>query len=245
MSTHALVTGASRGIGKAIATHLLDAGFRVTGTARTSSFPHSFTEDGNFTGLLVDFSNPKQLENELKPLFESEEAPSIIVCNAGISEEAPFEGDDEQWERNWDRTLMVNLKAPALITKWAMNRWIKHGIEGIAIYISSRAGHRGDTGPFASYAASKSGLTGLAKSIARSYGKKGITTYDIAPGFVATDMMEKVKNTYPEGYIESSLALESVVDPNDIGKLVRFIAEGSARHMTGQTFHINSGSYLV
>src|SRR5699024_10352977 len=120
---YALVTGASRGIGKSITEKLLDSEAKVIGTTRLSEFPNPFRDHPNFEGLHVDLSDPEGLTSTLKPVFARKEAPGVLINNAGMFDDADVTSDDEEWLQNWDRTLQVNLRAPALLSKWALNRW--------------------------------------------------------------------------------------------------------------------------
>jgi NAD(P)-dependent dehydrogenase (short-subunit alcohol dehydrogenase family) len=243
-SIFALVTGASRGIGKSIVEALLNENAQVIGTARSSEFPGEFKDHPNFEGIQVDLADPELLEDKLKPVFQRDEAPSVLVNNAGIFDDCDFEENDENWLNNWDKTLQVNLRAPALLSKWAINRWKKEG-RGFLINIASRAAYRGDTQEYASYAASKGGLVAFTKSVARDFGEFGISAYSIAPGFIKTDMaMESVK-IYGEEYLTEGMAFDEITSPEEVGGLVAFLASGKVPHMTGATFHINGGSYMI
>lgn len=242
--TIALVTGASRGIGRSIVEKMIESGFYVIGTAIHSDFPEKFTASGQFEGIHADLEREKSIMDMIRPVFEREEFPQVVVNNAGISQSAPFELDDEKWLNNWDRTVMTNLKAPAIISKWALNRWKKEG-DGILINVSSRASYRGDTGPFASYAASKGGLTAFTKTVAREFGKYGIAAYTIAPGFIDTDMAREGISDYGKEYLTKDNVLEQLTPPSEVGELVSWLAKGKVKHMTGATFHINAGSYMI
>ena len=241
---YALVTGASRGIGKSITKSLLREGGRVIGTARSSEFPAEFTENENFEGLHVDLSDPIAVETKLKPIFQRDKAPSVLVNNAGIFRDAGFDEDDESWLQNWDDTMQVNLRAPALLSKWALNRW-KNEEEGYLINVASRAAYRGDTQEYASYAASKGGMVALTKSIARDFGKHDVSAYSIAPGFIKTDMAMDSIEVYGEEYLTEGMAFDEITSPEEVGELVAFLASGKVPHMTGATFHINGGSYMI
>lgn len=241
---YALVTGASRGIGKSIVQLLLEKGVRVIGTARNSPFPENFKNHEKFEGIRVDLAKQEELKANLKPVFERDTSPNILINNAGIFENADFNEGDEQWLNTWDRTLQVNLRAPALLSKWALKRWQSEG-EGILINISSRAAYRGDTQEYASYAASKGGLVALTKSIARDFGKKGISAYSIAPGFIKTDMAIDSIDVYGEEYLTSGMAFDEITSPKEVAEIVAFLASGKVPHMTGTTVHINGGSYMI
>jgi NAD(P)-dependent dehydrogenase (short-subunit alcohol dehydrogenase family) len=241
---YALVTGASRGIGKSITKSLLKEGGRVIGTARSSEFPSEFTDSEDFEGLHVDLSDPVAVEKKLKPIFQRDDAPDVLINNAGIFRDADFEEDDESWLQNWDNTMQVNLRAPALLSKWALNRWKQEG-GGYLINIASRAAYRGDTQEYASYAASKGGLVAMTKSIARDFGKHDISAYSIAPGFIKTDMAMDSIEIYGEDYLTEGMAFDEITSPDEVGELVAFLASGKVPHMTGATFHINGGSYMI
>jgi len=241
---YALVTGASRGIGKSITKSLLKEDFDVLGTARSSDFPKEFTQHDKFESLYVDLGDPIAIESKLKPIFEREQVPNVLVNNAGVFMESGFENDDESWLKKWDQTMQVNLRAPALLSKWALNRWVKEG-EGFLINISSRAAYRGDTQEYSAYAASKGGLVAFTKSVARDFGEHGISAYSIAPGFIKTDMAMDSIDVYGEDYLTEGMAFDEITSPDEVGELVAFLASGKVPHMTGSTFHINGGSYMI
>lgn len=236
-----LLTGSSRGIGKAIAEKLLAVGIELVGTSKSVTAQIS---DSKYTHIQCNLQDELEVI-KLKEVFKGEIIPEAVINNAGIFMEADFDVSDEEWLLNWDKTLQVNLRSAALICKWALNAWKEKGIEGRIINISSRAAYRGDTQEFASYAASKGGLVAFTKSIARSYGKYGITAYSIAPGFVDTDMAKESTLTYGEAYLTKDLALNEIAPPEQIAEMVMVLAQGKLKHATGQTFHINSGSYLI
>ncbi len=238
---YTLLTGSSRGIGKSICDLLLNNGYEVIGTSTTTNNEYT---SSNYTHIACDLSKPEEVE-KLKEVFDQEQIPEVLINNAGIFMEAQFEDSDKEWMEKWEKTQQVNLKSTALLSKWAINAWKERGIEGRIINIASRAGVRGDTGEYAAYAASKAGMIAFTKSIARSLGKFGITAYSIAPGFVDTDMARDSIEVYGADYLTKDLALDSIAPPEQIAELVLLLASGKLTHATGQTFHINSGSYLV
>lgn len=235
-----LLTGSSRGIGKSIAELLLANDYEVIGTS-TSIINQS---SNNYSHIVCDLSKELELQ-KFKQLFDEDGIPEVLINNAGIFIEAQFEDSDEDWMTKWDRTQQVNLRSVAQLSKWAINAWKERGIEGRIINIASRAGVRGDTGEYAAYAASKAGMIAFTKSIARSLGEFGITAYSIAPGFVETDMARESIEVYGADYLTKDLALDSIAPPEQIAEMVLLLASGKLTHATGQTFHINSGSYLV
>ena len=239
-----LVTGASRGIGRSITEKLLASGAGVIGTARSSEFPESVAEHRHFEGIRVDLASTNELYKTLKPVFQRERAPDVLVNNAGVFEDADMNSDDAHWLESWDKTMQVNLRAPALLSKWALKRWSGDG-EGLLINIASRAAYRGDTQEYASYAASKGGLVAFTKSVARDFGMKGIAAYSIAPGFIKTDMAIDAIDIYGEEYLTEGMSFDEITSPEEVAELVTFLAGGKVKHMTGATFHINGGSYMI
>lgn len=242
--TYALVTGASRGIGKSITQTLLAQGAKVIGTAHSSEFEHEFTSHDRFEGMHVDLGRQEDIERTLKPIFERKISPNVLINNAGIFIESGFDSKDDSWLDAWDKTMQVNLRASAILSKWALNRWEEND-GGILINVASRAAYRGDTQEYAAYAASKGGMVAFTKSIARDFGKKGVSAYSIAPGFIKTDMaMDSIK-VYGEDYLTEGMAFDEITSPEEVAELVAFLASGKVRHMTGSTFHINGGSYMI
>ena len=240
-----LVTGASRGIGRAITEKLLRANAKVVGTAKSSDFPKAFRNNERFEGIHVDLLEFSEMIEKLKPLFEAESAPNVLINNAAIFEDIDLvESKDESWLDNWDKTQQINLRAPALLSKWALKFWVGAG-EGLLINIASRAAYRGDTQEYASYAASKGGMVAFTKSVARDFGKHGVAAYTVAPGFVKTDMAMDSIEVYGEDYLTEGMAFDEITSPEEVGELVAFLASGKVKHMTGTTFHINGGSYMI
>ena len=240
----ALVTGASRGIGHAITKTLLNNGKSVTGTARTSPFPGDLRNWEQFTGLHVDLEKESEINASLKPLLFNK-TPDILINNAGIFIDSSIESDDESWLDAWDKTLQVNLRSSSLLSKWFINAHQKNNTEGILINVASRAAYRGDTQEYAAYAASKAGMVAFTKSVARDYSNKGIYAYSIAPGFIDTDMARESVSVYGEEYLTRDSAFDSITKPDDVAEMVVFLCQGKVKHMSGSTFHINGGSYMI
>lgn len=241
---YALVTGATRGIGYSVVSKLLDSGARVVGTAFKSEFPNEFQETGRFEGIHSDFSDISDVEAKIHPVFLGDEVPNVVINNAGIAEDILLDAPDDVWKAHWNRTVTVNLTIPVLISKWAVNQWVKNK-DGILINIASRAAYRGDTEPYAVYAASKGGLVAFTKTIARGFGKDRIAAYSIAPGFIDTDMAREAITVYGLDYIKKDIVLPELTPPEEVGELVSWLASGKVKHLTGSTFHINGGSYMI
>jgi len=241
---HSLVTGASRGIGLEIAKSLLQKGFRVTGTARKSEFPSELTNHELFEGVHADLADENQIRKSLRPVM-LDSTPDVLINNAGIFRDTDFSDSDEKWLEIWDKTLTVNLRSSSLLCKWFVNAHVENGTEGIIINVASRAAYRGDTQEYAAYAASKAGMVGFTKSLARDFGKKGIVAYSVAPGFIETDMARESIDIYGEEYLTQGSAFDTITQPHEVASLVTFLASGKVKHMTGSTLHINGGSYMI
>ncbi len=242
MDKTALVTGSSRGIGNAIAQALLNANFHVIGTSRSSIDPFN---NPRYQHISVNLGNEAEVVQKLKTVIFQKNGPEVIINNAGIFEESSFTSEDQDWINNYNKHIQVNLLSPSLTSKWAIESWLINQTNGVLINISSRAGSRGDTQEYAAYAATKGALNAFTKSIARSYGKNGITAYTISPGFVRTDMAINSMEVYGEDYLTKDLALNEIAPPEDIAELCLLLASGKLKHATGQNFHVNSGSYLI
>jgi NAD(P)-dependent dehydrogenase (short-subunit alcohol dehydrogenase family) len=166
-----------------------------------------------------------------------------LVLNAGVFIPHPMDSGIKDWYRVWKQTLAVNLDAVGLMTKVSLDHFMANGA-GRIIYIGSRAAFRGETEEYLTYAASKGGLTSLARSVARSFGKYNIKAFVIAPGFTRTAMAEQFIGEYGEAKILDELALNTLTEVTDIAPLVGFMSSGAMDHATGTTIDINAGSYI-
>lgn len=239
-----ICTGCTRGIGLQITKACLQRGWSVIGTARQSPFPELLTENDQFIGLYIDFTDDKALRDQLLPVIQKRK-PDVLINNAGIFTDADFAADDEKWLSVWDLTMQINLKAPALISKWFINHHVDSDTKGSVINIASRASYRGDTQEYAAYAASKAGLVGLTKSIARDFSRRGVVAYSVAPGFIETDMAKDAVELLGKEHITTGAVFDEITQPEEVARLVLFLAEGDVPHASGQTFHINAGSYMI
>lgn len=239
-----LLTGCSRGIGFEIAKLFLDDGWRVIGTARKSEFPAELNQSDGFEGIHVDLENISSLDTKINSIIKKEH-PDVLVNNAGIFTDADFETDDETWLEIWDKTMTVNLKSAALLSKWFLQSHLDQNSEGVIINVASRASYRGDTQEYAAYAASKAGMVALTKSMARNFSKRGVIAYSIAPGFIETDMAKDAVKTLGKDYILKDSVFDEITQPVEVAELVVFLALGKIPHASGQTFHINGGSYML
>ncbi|MFC2123821.1 SDR family NAD(P)-dependent oxidoreductase [Bacteroidota bacterium] len=242
-----LVTGASRGIGRAIAEYLAKAGanLAIHYHQNIGAAKEVLDECGNKSFILqADLSNRNEVDKLFHKVVEEFATVDVIINNAGIAINSDPLGDDIQWTDDWLKTMEINLNATGYLCKKAISHFLEKTIRGKIINISSRAAFRGDTKDYLAYAASKGGVVSLTRSIARAFGKDGIVAFNVAPGFVKTDMAQQFFDEYGEDYALNDLALDRLTHPEDIAPFIRFLASGQADHATGDTFHINAGSYL-
>ncbi|MFP4090791.1 MAG: SDR family NAD(P)-dependent oxidoreductase [Cyclobacteriaceae bacterium] len=241
-----LVTGASRGIGKAIAAQLAECGAQVAvHYHRNANTARKVAEDigKGAEAFQADLSRPVEVMQLYENVVGSFGKLDAIVNNAGIAISADVEGDDIDFTDAWSKTMLVNLHATGLLCKKCIEHFVTRG-GGRIINISSRAAFRGDTSDYLAYAASKGGVVALTRSIARAYGKQGIKAFIVAPGFTYTDMAEDFVKKYGEEYVKNDISLTSLTQPEDIAPTVAFLASGLADHATGCTIDINAGSYV-
>lgn len=242
-----LVTGASRGIGKAIATKLAEAGATIAihynkNVREAENLAHILGNESK--AFQADLSKPDEAAKLFERVVLEMGSVEILINNAGVALAAKLEGPEDEWMKAWDQTMMVNLTSAAVLCKKAVEHFVKRKTSGRIINISSRAAFRGDQAEFMAYAASKAGLVSLTRTIARGYGKNGVKAFVIAPGFVRTDMAKEFMEKYGEEHVKGDVSLERLTEPKDLAPLITFIASGMADHATGSTFDVNAGSYM-
>ena len=237
----ALVTGASRGIGAAIADTLAQAGATVIGTATSDSGAAAIGErlaQWNGQGRALNAAEADGIENLIADIEKEFGKLDILVNNAGITRDNLLM---RMKEEEWDEIMQVNLKSVFRASKAVLRGMMKQR-SGRIISITSVVGAMGNAGQ-ANYAAAKAGLMGFAKSMAREVGSRGITVNCIAPGFIDTDMTralpEEVRKTF-----EAQTALGRFGDAQDIADAVLFLASDQAKYITGQTLHVNGGMLM-
>ena len=241
-----LVTGASRGIGWALATGLANAGARVAvhyNRAQESAQHLAGALGRGARSFGADLSSVSACEDLMEKVIAHYGRLDALVCNAGIARLIPLDASTSDWHAAWTETMAVNLGATELLNRLAIRHFADNG-GGRIINIASRAAFRGDTPEYMTYAASKGGVVALTRSIARGYGKHGIRAFVLAPGFVRTDMASDSVDRYGEAHIMGDISLETLTEPEDLAPLVCLLASGLADHATGATIDVNAGSYV-
>jgi len=239
----AVVTGASRGIGRQIALTLGERGIRVIGTATSPDGAQAISElfkSENIVGvgreLRIDDSDA--VLAFAKQVTADFGAPVILVNNAGITRDQLFL---RLKEADWDAVLGTNLRGSFLLTK-ALLRGMMKARWGRIVMLGSVIGSLGNPGQ-ASYAASKAGLEGLTRSIAAEVGGRGITANVVAPGFIQTDMTRDLPEAQRQALFER-IPLGRMGQPAEIARAVAFLVSADADYITGQTLHVNGGMYM-
>ena len=239
----ALVTGATRGIGKAIALALAKVGVHVIGTATTDSgisIINDYLQQDNLLGeaVLLDVTKKDQVEGLMAKLSDENKLPNILVNNAGIAcDNLLLRMDDEEWYR----VIETNLNAVYRITQACLKpmfraRW------GRIITVGSVVGSSGNPGQV-NYTAAKAGVIGFSKSLAIEIGSRGITVNVVAPGFIDTDMTQGLPDVVKDEMLKR-IPLRRMGNPEDVAAAVVFLASDSANYITGETLHVNGGLYL-
>lgn len=240
----ALVTGASRGIGKSIAEGLAAAGASVAvhfNTNREAAEQLARRIGNNSKAFQADLASTESCQLLFDDVVAEFGQIHVLVNNAGIFLMSPLKG--KSWLDDWNKTMDVNLRATALLSKRAIEHFQKKG-GGRIINIASRAAFRGDNPEHLAYASSKGGMVALTKSIARGFGKDNIAAFLIAPGWVKTDMNKETIERFGEKMITKDLALNKLTEPKDLAPIIVLLASGLADHATGTTIDINAGSYV-
>ena len=239
-----LVTGATRGIGKAISLTLGNSGATVIGTATTESGANNISKvfaESKITGkgMKLDVTDNDQVSNLVKNIGEDFGSVDILVNNAGITKDNILlrMKDDE-----WEDIINTNLSSIYKMSKSVLRGMIKKR-SGRIISITSVVGAMGNAGQ-SNYGAAKAGIIGFTKSLAREVGVRGITVNAIAPGFIETDMTDSLPDDQKEA-LASQIPMGRLGTPNEVAQAVLFLAGESGSYITGQTIHVNGGMYTV
>ena len=239
----ALVTGASRGIGQAIALQLAKDGATVIGTATSEKGAEAITAYLNEAGakgkgMVLDVTDSQSIDATLKQMSEELGAPSILINNAGITRDnLLMRMKDEEW----DAIMQTNLTSIFRVSRACLKAMMK-ARKGRIISISSVVGVSGNAGQ-TNYSAAKAGVIGFSKSLAREVGSRGITVNVVAPGFIDTDMTRALPDAQKEALL-GQIPLNRLGQPQEIANAVAFLASPGAAYITGETIHVNGGMYM-
>jgi len=239
----ALVTGASRGIGQAIALALARTGVSVVGTATTAAGAAAISAGFEQLGLpgrgtVYDALDPAGAEKLVADLEAHEGLPTILVNNAGVARDGLLL---RMKNEDWDQTIDINLSAVFRLTKLCLKRMLKER-RGRIINISSVIGAIGNAGQ-AHYAAAKAGLIGFTRSLARELAGRNVTVNAVAPGFIETDMTRALPEQHRSAY-QAQIPLGRFGTVDDVANTVIFLAGSQGGYLTGQTLHVNGGMYM-
>ena len=238
-----LVTGATRGIGKSIACSLVCSDNYIVGTATSKQGAESITNymkerKINGIGRVLDVTNGESVNNLISEISDSIGPPTILVNNAGITRDQLLM---RMGEEDWDDVLETNLKSIYRLSKACLrgmmkNRW------GRIINIGSVVGSIGNSGQ-SNYSASKSGMQGFSRALAREVGSRNITVNTVAPGFIETDMTSQLPEEGKKIMLEK-IPLGRMGSPQEVACVVKFLASSSGDYITGETIHVNGGLYM-
>lgn len=239
----ALVTGASRGIGRAIAEALARAGARVIGTATGGEGAATVTAmlascGNNGRGTVLEASSAESIDALMADLEARGEQPTILVNNAAITRDMLLL---RMKAEDWDRVIQTNLSSVFRLTKACLRSMMRERT-GRIINITSVVGHMGNAGQ-ANYAAAKAGVLGFTKSLAREVATRGITVNAVAPGFIDTDMTRALSEEQRQA-LQAQIPVGRLGSPQDVAAAVVFLASPQAGYITGETLHVNGGMYM-
>jgi 3-oxoacyl-[acyl-carrier protein] reductase len=233
MTIHILLTGASRGIGAAITERLANEDIKLIGIR---------SADGD----LADPATPARLWNSALERLGGR--IDVLINNAGVFEANPIDSDDAAWTANWARTMQINLTASTELCRHAVRYWQARGQEkgrdGRIVNIASRAAHRGDSPAHWHYAASKAGMLGVTKTIARAYAAQGIYAFAICPGFTMTGMAEDYVASRGGDKLLADIPLGRVAEAKEVAEIAVFCALRAPPSMTGAVLDVNGASYV-
>lgn len=240
----ALVTGASRGIGRAIAEMLGAQGATVVGTATSDAGAEAISgriadAGTKGQGMRLDVGDAASVERVIKAIGDAYGSVSILVNNAGITRDNLLMRmkDDE-----WDSVVDTNLKSVYRMSKACLRAMMK-AKAGRIINIASVVGASGNAGQ-TNYAAAKAGMIGFTKSLAQEIGSRGVTVNAVAPGFIDTDMTKELPDAQREALL-AGIPLGRLGSPQEIAAVVAFLASDAAAYVTGETIHVNGGLYMA
>lgn len=239
----ALVTGASRGIGRAIALQLARDGFVVVGTATSAAgaerIGSALAEVGRGQGMVLDVTDAGQVQAVVEEIGRHFAPPLVLVNNAGITRDNLLM---RMKEEEWAAILDTNLTSVYRLSKACLRGMMK-ARWGRIVNVGSVVGATGNPGQ-ANYAAAKAGMVGFAKSLAREVGSRGITVNTVAPGFIDTDMTRELPEAQRKALLET-IPLGRLGQAEEVAHAVSFLCSDRAAYITGETLHVNGGMYMA
>ena len=236
MTIHILVTGTSRGIGRAIAARLGGGQVRLIG--------HGTRADGADM-IAADFAGPGAAAALWAGALDRLDGRiDVLVNNAGLFEATPLDLTDADWLTGWERTMRINLTASAELARLAVLHFQGRGEGGRIVNVARRAAYRGDSPEHWHSAAAKAGMVGVTKTIARGYAREGILAFAVCPGFTMTGMAEEYLASRGGDKLLADIPLGRVAAPEEVAEVVRFLALDAPPSMTGAVIDINGASYV-
>ena len=232
---HILVTGSTRGIGTAIAEALVARGARVVG--------HGSREGADTVG--ADLSDPAAADGLWdRALARLDGRIDVLINNAGVFEPVSVDADLAAWQAGWGRTMQINLQASADLCRRAVLHFQARGEGGRIVNIASRAAYRGDSPQHWHYAASKAGMVGMTKSIARGYAGQQILAFAVCPGFVMTAMADDYLSSRGGDKLLADIPLGRVAEPQEVASVAAYLALDAPASMTGAVLDVNGASFV-
>ena len=229
--TRVLLTGASRGIGAAIAAALERDGASL---ARQATASH----------IAADFAAPGAAAAVWEVALTQLGGVDVLVNNAGVFEANPIDAADDEWLAGWERTLRINLTTAAELCRLAVRHWQGEGRGGRIVNVASRAAYRGDSPAHWHYAAAKAGMVAMTKTIARGYAKDEILAFAICPGFTMTGTADDYLASRGGDKLLADIPLGRVAMPEEVGEMARWLATDAPASMTGAVLDVNGASYV-
>ncbi len=239
--TIALVTGASRGIGKAIAQQLVSDGFYVVGTATSESGAvaiSAYLGESFGQGMVLNVTDGDSIICLVKDITAAVGAPTVLVNNAGITRDNLML---RMKDAEWDDIITTNLSSVYRVSKACLRGMMKNK-SGRIVSIASVVGVTGNAGQ-ANYSAAKAGIIGFSKSLAKEVGSRNITVNTVAPGFIDTDMTKALSDEQKSALLQG-VPLARLGDADEIAHAVSFLCSDKAAYITGETLHVNGGMYM-
>lgn len=235
-----ILTGATGTIGRSILDKLISAGSNVLATGTNEEKLNSIQEEfKNVNVLKFDISNHKKIEEFVEDcgkIFSNK--IDVLINNAGITQDNL---SIRMKEDEWNKVIEINLSSTFFITKNVIKKMLKSK-NGKIINVTSVVGHTGNIGQ-ANYSASKAGVIAMSKSLAQEYGKKNITVNCVSPGFIISDMTDKISENHTE-LMKSRISLNKFGNPEDVANTIAFLSSNLSDYITGETIHVNGGMYF-